>query len=70
MGKGNPNLKSEDQIRVIQNIEKYFDLTEKNVFLEITLFLLSEAKYKAKRGKRLKILTSKQNLQRLPIALA
>ena len=33
MGKGNPNLKSEDQIRVIQNIEKYFDLTEKNVFL-------------------------------------
>ena len=32
--------------------------------------LLSEAKYKAKHGKGLKILTPKQMLQRLPIALA
>ena len=32
--------------------------------------MLSEAKYKAKHGKGLKILTSKQMLQRLPIALA
>ena len=33
-------------------------------------FLLSEAKYKAKHGKELEILTPKQMLQRLPIALA
>ena len=33
-------------------------------------FLLSEAKYKAKHGKRIKILTHKQMLQRIPIALA
>ena len=32
--------------------------------------MLSEAKYKAKYRKGLKILTSKQMLQRLPIALA
>ena len=32
--------------------------------------LLSEAKYKAKYGRGIKILTSKQVLQRLPIALA
>ena len=32
--------------------------------------ITSEAKYKAKYGEGLKILTSKQMLQRLPIALA
>ena len=32
--------------------------------------MLSEAKYKAKHGKVLKILTPKQMPQRLPIALA
>ena len=32
--------------------------------------MLSEAKYKAKYGRDIKILTSKQVLQRLPIALA
>ena len=32
--------------------------------------MLSEAKYKAKHGKGLKILTPKQMLQRLPIAPA
>ena len=32
--------------------------------------MLSEAKYKAKHGKGLEILTPKQMLQRLPIALA
>ena len=31
--------------------------------------MLSEAKYKAKHGKGLKILTPKQMLQRLPIAI-
>ena len=40
------------------------------IFLEIILFLLCKAKYKAKYGEGVKILTSKQMLQRLPIALA
>ena len=40
------------------------------IFLGIILFLLSEAKYKAKYVEGLKILTPKQMLQRLPIALA
>ena len=32
--------------------------------------MISEAKYRANKGKRLEILTPKQMLQRLPIALA
>ena len=40
------------------------------IFLGIILFLLSDAKYKAKYVEGLKILTPKQMLQRLPIALA
>ena len=40
------------------------------IFLEIIILLLSEAKYKAEYGKGVKILTPKQMLQRLPIALA
>ena len=39
-------------------------------FLKDSSLLLSEAKYKAKHGRSPKILTSKQKLQRLPIALA
>ena len=39
-------------------------------FLKDYSLLLSEAKYKAKHGRGPKILTSKQKLQRLPIALA
>ena len=67
----NPKLKPEDQIHVIQNIENFFDLREKITdFLRDYSFLLSEAKYKAKYQKGLKIVTPKQMLQRLPIALA
>ena len=48
-----------------------FDLRKKIlIFFRDYSFLLSEAKYKAKYGRGLKILTSKQMLQRLPIALA
>ena len=50
--KWNPNLKPEDQIIVIQNLEDFFDLREKNiVFLRDYIFFLSEVKYKAKYGK-------------------
>ena len=40
------------------------------IFFRDYSFLLSEAKYKTKYGEGLKILTTKQMLQRLPIALA
>ena len=40
------------------------------IFSEIIFFLLFEVKYKAKYGSNLKILTPKQMIQRLPIALA
>ena len=69
--KGIPKSKSKDQISVIQNVETFFDLTEKIIdFFRDYYFLLSEAKYKSKYGKGLEILTFKQILQRLPLALA
>ena len=39
-------------------------------FYDDYYLIMSEAKYRAKKGKGLKILTPKQMLQRLPIALA
>ena len=69
--KGNKKSKSKDQISVIRNVQNFFDLREKNInFFRDYSFLLSEVKYKAKYGSGLKILTPKQILQRLPIALA
>ena len=49
----------------------FFDLRENIIiiFKDYSIFL-SKAKYKAKYGRGLKILTPKQMLQRLPIALA
>ena len=52
-------------------INFFFYLREKIIdFFRVYSFLLSEAKYKAKYGMGLKILTLKEMLQRLPIALA
>ena len=66
----NPQFKSEDQMSSTQNIEKLFNLREKVVILfKDYSFLLSEAEYKTKHGKGPKLLTFKQMLQRLPIAL-
>ena len=49
----------------------FFSLKRKNYyFFRYYSFLLSEAKYKAKYERGLKMLTPKQKLQRLPIALA
>ena len=49
----------------------FFSLNRKNYyFFRDYSFLLSEAKYKAKYERGLKMLTPKQKLQRLPIALA
>ena len=58
--KGNKKSKSEDQISVIQSVQNFFDLKEKNIdFFKDYSLLLSEAKYKAKCGRGVKILTSK-----------
>ena len=63
--------KSQDQKDTLKNIYNFFDLREKIIdFFRDYSFLLSDAKYKAKQGTGLKILTLKQMLQRLPIALA
>ena len=49
----------------------FFELREQIInFSKDYSFLLSEAKYKSKYGRGLRILTSKKILQRLPIALA
>ena len=55
----------------MQNVNNFFDLRENifDFFRDYSL-LLSEAKCKAKYGKRLQMLSSKQMLQRLPTAFA
>ena len=50
---------SEQQVSVIQNYDNLFYLREKVINFFREFFLLSEAKYKAKCGKGLKILKSK-----------
>ena len=68
--------KNMEQQEIINNLEKFYNSREQviNFFKDYTEMLL-DAKYKAKKinnisGKELKILTPKQMLQRLPIALA
>ena len=69
--KGNPDFKSKEQTSVIQNVNNFFDLRENIIdFFRDYSFLLSEAKYNAKHGKGLKILSPKQTLLRLPTVLA
>ena len=63
--------KSTYQKNATKNITSFFDLREKIIeFFRDNSFLLSEAKYKAKFGEGIKILTPKQMFQRLPIAVA
>ena len=55
----------------MQNVQNFFDSREKIIdFFRDYSFLLSEAKYETNYGSGLKILTTKQTLQRLPMALA
>ena len=67
--------KTTEQKEVIDNLEKFYKSREEviNFFRDFTE-MLSDANYNAKqnetKGKRLKILTPKQMIQRLPIALA
>ena len=52
-------------------LQSFFDLREKTFdFFRDYFLLISEAQYRAKYGRDLKVLTTKQMLQRLPIALA
>ena len=67
--------KTPEQKEVINNLEKFYNSREEviNFFRDYTE-MLSDANYDARKneteGKGLKILTPKQMLQRLPIALA
>ena len=67
--------KTTEQKKVIKNIEKFYLSREDDInFFRDYIEMLSDANYDAKqnetKGKGLKILTPKQMLQRLPIALA
>ena len=65
--------KTPEQKEVINNLKKFYNSREEaiNLFRDY-VEMLSDANYDAKQneGKRLKILTPKQMIQRLPIALA
>ena len=70
--KGNPKTKSKTNLNVIKNVDNLYDSREAAIdfFIEYTE-RVSEAKCRSKQeGKGVKILTSKQMLQRLPITLA
>ena len=67
--------KTPEQKEVINNLEDFYKSREEVIiFFREYIEMLSDANYNAKqnktKGKRLKILTPKQMLQRLPIALA
>ena len=72
---GNPKHKSNNQLEVIINARNLYESRQKIIDLSNdNSKIRSEAIYKSKQnetdGKGLKILTLKQMLQRLPIALA
>ena len=67
--------KTPEQKEVIDNLEDFYKYREEVInFFNDYIEMLSDANYNAKqnetKGKGLKILTPKQMLQRLPIALA
>ena len=72
---GNPTRKSNNQLYVIKNVKSLFDSRQKTIdYLNDNSKFRSEAIYKSKQnetlGKGLKILTLKQMIQGLSIALA
>ena len=67
--------KTAEQREVIDNLNKFYKFREEVInFFRDYIEMLSDANYNAKqnetKGKGLKVLTPKQMLQRLPIALA
>ena len=68
---GNPQTKSKDQLYTMKNIKNFYNSKENVVKLHNNYAkIISEAMHKSKHGTGLKILTPKQMLQRLPIAVA
>ena len=72
---GNPKHKSDNQLYIIKSLKNIYDLRQKIIdLLNDNSKIRSEAIYKSKqnetKGKGLKILTPRQMLQRLPVALA
>ena len=72
---GNPKHKNESQLCTIKNVKNLYDSKQKIIdLLNDNAKIRSEAIYKSKQDETkvtgLKILTSKQMIQRLPIALA
>ena len=69
--KGNKKHRSKLQKNTLYNIEMlYKERNEAIKFYDDYSSMMSDAKYRATKGTGLKILTPKQMLQRLPIALA
>ena len=63
--------KSEEQESAVKNIKLPYDSQETVIkWFNDCSSVISETKYRTKHGEDLKILTPKQMLQRLPIALA
>ena len=72
---GNPDHKSDKQLYTIKNVKNLYDSRQKffdlfNNYSKIRSKTLYKSKQNETEGKGLKILTPKQMLQRLPIALA
>ena len=68
---GTPQTKSKDQLYTMKNIKNFYNSKENVVKLYNNYAkIISEAMCKSKHGTGLKILTPKQMLQRLPIAVA
>ena len=69
--KGNNKRKSKEQKNALYSIETLYKARNEAIkFYDDYSLIMSEAKIKAAKGTGLKILTPKQMLQRLPIALA
>ena len=69
--KGNKKHRSKEQKNTLYNIEMLYKARNEAIkFYDDYSLMMSEAKTKATKGTGLKILTPKQMLQRLPIALA
>ena len=69
--RGNPRYKKEYQLNTIANIKNLYNSRKKVIDLFNNYAKIrSEATFKTKQGTGLKIITPKQMLQRLPIALA
>ena len=72
---GNPKHKSQMQLYTIKNVKNLYDSRQKiidlfNNYSKIKSECIYRSKHDETKGKGLKILTPKQMIQRLPIALA